>query len=34
MESSHQVEYSIHPTLAILNLVEVWKMMNVMVDAI
>ena len=34
MVSVPQVEYSIHPTLAILNLVGIWKVMYVMVDAI
>ena len=34
MVSGPQLEYSIHPTLAILTLLVVWKMMDEMVDAI
>ena len=33
MVSVQQVQYNIHPTPAILNLVGVWKMMYVMVNA-
>ena len=34
MVSGQQLEYSIHPTPAILTLVGVWIMMDIMMDAI